>query len=378
MHNVGVTTNYVIVQSPKSQKDLDPKATRKLSVTLDKLDEYGVPTIIYDYNDDDNPGYPVFNSEIKQPKRSVVLFGNISITTAGTHEYTIIPTGEDSAGWIVDKSTTDVSVVVENDKRGHLYVKSVTYTDPLSSKQLLDTLIYSEKFAVMHWILPISVILQTSGAQYILDGGEFAFGVYEKSVQSSDPTADPVPDKLLAVAYNDPSGMVKFANIVYYEAPITELDYYIKEITKDGNGWAVSKDRAPLKLDFGGSEKDASGNNTIVGWTYTQDGDPSANPAIAAVTTDTTPDLSAAPPIAPTFRNVYALAPTNLVITAQLVTSGYPGVNEEKFHFKVIEKGSDPSSIVVRGTNTAYGTVTFTGNGVAYISNTTSDPTESY
>jgi pilin isopeptide linkage protein len=228
-----------------------------------------------------------------------VSFPSVSITQAGTYQYTIRELSLSGGGWTVDDANFPVTVTAVDNGAGQL-VASVNY--PAGTPGFNN--VYSAP-STSEQVVAYKELAGWSGAE-----APFTFGLFDQS------------GNLLETAQNI-NGLVTFSQLPYSSPGV--YNYTIKELTPSGNGWITDSNVYPA--------------------TITVTGD-SAGHLIA---------LASYPQGQPVFRDVYNAEPIFVSLVASKSALG-AALPSGQFTFSVIDENGNT---VANAVNEANGNVVF-------------------
>jgi pilin isopeptide linkage protein len=237
---------------------------------------------------------PQFNFTLRDKEGNIIKslqssggtldFGVLNYTEAGDYEYTVNEEAPLPDGWAVDHPSYRVIVHMTDDGKGGL-IASVDYPDSNNTApQFINT--YSSVPANVGSVISGTPKKITTGKKQT--DSEFRFGIFDTN------------GNLLFVGFNNADGTIRFP--VFYSSKLGETDYFMKEISEDGNGWTCDKTSYPVKVNI------------------TDNGEGELSASV------TYPDG------VPAFENVYKDVPVTEKITAQKIIQGLEHLDKQ-FNF---------------------------------------------
>ena len=179
-------------------------------------------------------------------ENSTAGFGNITYTAPGTYTYTVQEDGESNNGLTYDDTVYTVTVTVEDNHQGALYVDSVTYKtedgnysneDYTTNGGMLFTNTYTAESYTLDGSAALKVSKDITGRDW-KDGDSFTFTIENTKKPEGVETA-PMPEpSTLTINASTPDKTVSFGNITFTAAG--EYVYTIQETKGDLDGMAYS------------------------------------------------------------------------------------------------------------------------------------------
>ena len=179
-------------------------------------------------------------------ENSTAGFGNITYTAPGTYTYTVQEDGESNNGLTYDDTVYTVTVTVEDNHQGALYVDSVTYKtedgnysneDYTTNGGMLFTNTYTAESYTLDGSAALKVSKDITGRDW-KDGDNFTFTIANISKPDSVDAAPMPTNSSLTIDANTDNHSASFGNITFTAAG--EYVYTIQETKGDLDGMAYS------------------------------------------------------------------------------------------------------------------------------------------
>jgi pilin isopeptide linkage protein len=152
-------------------------------------------------------------------------FGEIDLTQAGAHGYTISEEGTDGGGWTLDKNAHPLTVTVTDDGQGQL-------TSSVDTAPTLRNIYLPTPASTGLDGAPKAMKAVSGGSP--LKAGQFTFGIFDDQ------------GNLISTGSNDAAGNILFPAGTFRRAGTYR--YTIRETTPDGGGYVTDKASYPYQV----------------------------------------------------------------------------------------------------------------------------------